>query len=813
MILNFLMDKSKSKRKPPPPKKKKNNNDSGSVPPRFPVKPPPPLSKSRVLVPSSGGTAPPPPPPPQPSPPSQEDLDNSFLRPSDYAPKEVTGRFLGVQTATREGDLCAGLITISLLHYDTPAVAWANAEGDFSFLLALLAGIPSVHSVNGVIEVFGGKHATTSKPKRKKQKTKDGLPIEEAEMGDDEPAADSPAEADTFKDAQGRVRIRFAKVTLDAFGQPVRKSMRGFPHMHFVMFWFKGQALRLDLDYIKLRIATYYTLPSGVPSSRKPDVNVQRRKINHADNEASNITRMLQYIYKSVNCPAKRELWKRYVNADAEPPLPRLEINERNWRYDTDDQRATCSKRLALNFYLLISDYCTTSLRLSDIPDNDKPLHSLTEDTAPNQKIRDMREFAGLLTAARVYVGVGSEELRGKFFMLEERFEYPVRATFKAPMELNDLHEMLTRRVGSRAEYFFSMYKKDIPDWCLNATQFKLVVGPMNYHWVELSDAYYNIRTNEFHYKYVVDERGIPSLNDSDDFVPNPQPFLNRCYRSYLYNSKQIQLGLHDGLTRYLETIRLIATGALPELKDPSSGSWYVSHTPLSPKQLLLLQQRLLRTRREKRETVIYYGDSNRGKSTLLSWVEHLLHEDTIASLDDSKAALAQVHSYTMLITCDEFDKKIVTRSGLLLLLSNDKSLNKRRLHQNGKRIEHPMAPVFIASSERTEFEKDKSDSMENRCEYVKLTAMILNPSQARQREIEEAHLFICYYLQCVAAKPDAFDNSGARIPPPTPPPAPTPIPTPPTPSPTSLRATPTPVPAPITPQKQHIPYTYAPDL
>lgn len=806
------MDKSKSKRKPPPPKKK-NNNNASSTGPVPTVKPPPPLSKSRALDARPANAAPPPPPPP-PSPPSQEDIDNSFPRPQDYAPKEVTGRFMGVQTATREGDLCAGFVTISLLHYNTPGDAWAHAERDFSFLLAMLAQLPAVHSVNGVIEVFGGKHASSAtKPRGKKQKTKDGLPVEDTEMADDEPASESISEADTFKDAQGRVRIRFAKVTYDTAGQPIRKSMRGFPHMHFVTFWFKGQAFRLDLDFIKLRIRSLYVMPEGVSANRKPDINVQRRNINNANNEASNITRLLRYIYKSVNCPAKRELWKRYVNPDAEAPLPRLEINKRNWSYDTNDQRATCSKRLALNFYLLISDYCTTSLRLQDIPDHDKPMPLLTEDTAPNAKIRDMREFAALLFHARVYVGQGSDELRGKFFMLENRNEYNVLATYKPPMELNDLHEMLTSRAGSRAEYFFAMYKKDMLDWCLNATQFKLVVGPTNYHWIELSDAFYNIRTNQFHYKFVVDSRGIPQLDDADDLVPNPEPFANRCYRSYAYNSKHIQNGLHPGLDCYLDTIRLIASGAFPELKDSSSGSWYISHRAITAKQLLLLQHRLLRSRKEKRETVVYYGDSNRGKSTLLSWVEHLLHEDTIASIDDSKAALAQVHSHTMLITCDEFDKKIVTRSGLLLLLSNDKSLNKRRLHQNGKRIAHPMAPVFIASSERTEFEKDKSDSMENRCEYLKLTAMIHNPSQARQREMEEAHLFICHYLHCVAANPDAYDASGAKVLPPPAPPVPTPSVAPPTPSPQPETTRPTPVPAPITPQKHHIPYINAPDL
>lgn len=625
-----------------------------------------------------------PPPPPDPATPKAPPI-----RPKDKKPKRL-GQLLqaGLLPAVFVGYLTHNLVTLLPHIKRREEEAWKSVPQERARLLALLRTLPGLFGALICVETHG-----SSKPKAPVKPN--APPKKKPRVGEEVETEQTPEQ------------------------EAITNALAGKPHYHILLYYPRMHHPQLDMSFFKRR------LMEEMPES---DVN-EKILPEGTKNPSPHFVRAFQYCLKAVRCPVTLAYWKKYNISQDLPPMPEF-LPGPLFTYDVDSQEVLSEEgKRFTKLFEECKKWMVTSIPYSagHAPSTfGRPLHRSVAE-------RSMMIFSEILQEAGIVIG-GKQF--NKFYQLDAppTFCYkPVRTFVESFQSLNDLFRHLSYNLFARS--IIIQFRDKIPQWFPFAVFQHL--PEHEYEWVELVDAFYHIRSGEFWWK-----------ND-------PRPFNDICFRSYNYAAAELINSIEPENKYYpidwIDLLTFVCTAQIRQtlvVTDPD-GSRRDMHMYGSKINMDLLKTdlaRLLRKREPKQPVPFLYGESNSGKTTLISYVRQLYPTTAIGFLNNSVCGLSGINETIPILYCDEFKTAIISREELLLLFDGSQPLPIRRMHQDARQIDNPLMPIIMASNFKPKYDKDDSKALENRVTMYMLENVLI-PDRAVAIRIEKSHLFVVHHL------------------------------------------------------------------
>ena len=622
--------------------------------------------------------------PPPPPPPPQEPADD-WIEPKRNANKRLTQIIEAhLPGAYRTGGLTFNLVTIIPDIDRTLEQCWIHAEMERALIVEQVMLLPGLFGAIVALETHGGTRpkATDDKKAKKKGKKQDII-------------LDIPEPADE-EEVQGQKKA-----------PTKRGKLSGKPHFHVLLYYPDTSYPVLDLSAFKRRLM--FILP-------KSDVNQKKLPENPRCPDPDFI-RVTCYVLKGFECKATASHWAKHCPAGTKPPLAEF-YHGPQFAYDPNTQSA--STEAARRFVAMLDalqEWCKCSL-----PYATGSAPAFFKDAAKRcQQHKAMIQFAQILSHHGILVG-GS--LSDRYYEKEQRLDYPVLSTYIEAYDFFGLVRHLSQ--SSQATDLLLKWKEKIPYW----VRFDLFphLPKLTYEWVELKDAFYSIRTGIYHMK-----------ND-------PRPFGNICFRSYSYTAHEL------AITQPVEWINMVDYMCSKELlctvpDDAHPGQFRSVFSEEVDKNALLRDMALLLRKRYPKQPVPFlWGESNSGKTTLISFIPSLYPNAARGFLNSSVASLSGIHEDIVILYCDEFKVDLITREDLLILLDGAQPLTVRKYHQDARMIDNPLMPIVLADNFKPKYYNDDSKALENRLVFYHFTKPLVRDNAVAEK-IRRDHLLVVRYL------------------------------------------------------------------
>lgn len=627
--------------------------------------------------------------------------------PKARAPKQLTALIQShLVPSAHVGSLTYNLVTVIPNIECTIEDSWKGIQDAYTLVVSQVRSLAGLYGAFICIETHGDTHKSPeSKGKPKKARGKN--------VGDPSAAPDQ-VELDFFETNDGTFVGDDPVVYMKASRT---NKLTGKAHMHVLCWYSDHHFPRLDFSALKRVLIDLF--PTG-------DVHEVHLREN-VRNKTPHYVRTTAYIFKSLECPATAENWKKYVNAETSPPLPEF-VHGAPFLADPPTESVT----RWLLFLQKIAKWCRYSLDTARGSAN----AFYTEQHQMTQEEKDMRTFAAMLRSAGIFVYPARERGTERYYELEKRLEYKVLRSIGPGRDAAWMQARLTELVP-QAIGFMLKYHERLSLWTRMSGVFDHI-PKQSYTCVELKDGYYNFQKHRFY-----------SKNDPI------YEFVTPCFRSYPYTIEEVKT------TEPKEWLKLLEYACteveVPRLVSPSNP--FDAAAPLTQQldkvRLLRDFASLLRRRKPKQPVPFLYGVSNSGKTTLSSFIRTLLPIECITAINNSSAPFSGIHEDTMLVYNEEFKVETVSREDLLVLLDGSQPLTVRKLHQDARLIANPLMPILLQDNYYPTYYHDDSRALENRLSIHYFPRRIQNVKLDSGTLIANEHLFVARYLNdWLAANP-----------------------------------------------------------
>lgn len=617
-------------------------------------------------------------------------------RPKARAPKKLTALIQSHLVPSAEvGSLTYNLVTVIPDIECSIEESWKGIREAYVKVKEQLAQLIGLHGAFMCIETHGETHKPMESRVNKKKK------------GAKDPAgAPDQAELDFFETNDGTLAgedpVQYMKATRS-------NKLTGKAHMH-VLCWYPDYYFpRIDFSALKRLLLAIF---------RNGDVHEVKMR-DTVRNKTSHYVRATAYVFKSIECPATLENWRKHVDANSSPPLPEFYHGA---PFRNDAPLTECIRRWLL-FLREAAQWCQFSLDTAEGRAN----AFFTEEQHMTPEEKEMRVFAEMLRKLGIIVCPSPERGGERYYELEKRSEYRVLRSVGP----GHTAYWLSQRLQSvpQAIGMYLKWEPRLPIWCRMTSVFDSL-EKQTYDWVELVDGYYNVHTNLFRQK-----------NNAE------YEFIKPCYRSYNYTIAQIQntqpkewLALLEYVSQPVAKPRLVVPASPFEVGE-------TQYEQLDKHRLLVDFARLLNRRKPKQPVPFLYGVSNSGKTTLSSFIRRLYPLEAIAAINNSSAPFSGINEDTMLVYNEEFKCETISREELLVLLDGAQPLTVRKLHQDARLIANPLMPILLQDNYYPTYYHDDSRALENRLNIHYFPRTIAKVDLNAAARIEDEHLFVVRYL------------------------------------------------------------------
>ena len=642
--------------------------------------------------PPAGVSKPPPSEPPQPP----ADPPVKLRAPKARAPKRVTALIQShLVPAAGLASLTYNLVTIIPNIECTIEESWKGINDAYALVTDQVRRLVGLHGAFVCIETHGDTHKAPDLQPQRKKKGK----------GNDPAAAPTEGELDFFETNDGTLEgeepVRYMRATR-------ANKLTGKAHMHLLCWYSDYHFPRIDFSHLKRLLLNLF-----------PQGDVHEVKMRDTKKKTPHWVRATAYIFKSIECPATLENWRKYIDKDATPPLPEFFHGA---PYLENDNLSETVERMLL-FLSEMTRWCRYTVDTS----RGKAAGLFREDPDMLPEEKDMRTFAQILQLLGVIVSPGREKGSERFYELETRDDYKVRRSLGAGHDIYWLYERI-QAVPSGIG-FYLRYREKIPFWVKMTNIFRSM-DKQNYQWVELKDGYYNVHSGRF------------CMKDDPDFE-----FNGVCFRAYGYTVQELKTLKPKHWLALLDYVcQPVVVAVLPDPKNPSREPREITKQ-VDRKRLLVDFARLLRRRKPKQPVPFLYGVSNSGKTTLSSFIRCLYPIEALAAINNSTAPFSGINEDTMLVYNEEFKVTMITREDLLILLDGAQPLSVRKLHQDARLIRNPLMPILLQDNYYPSYYDDDSQALENRLSVHYFARSIGNVDLDEAGRIDDEHLLVCYYL------------------------------------------------------------------
>lgn len=484
---------------------------------------------------------------------------------------------------------------------------------------------------------------------------------------------------------------------------PAKKdTLAGKPHFHLLLYYPRLAPDVINLSHLK------HLVMSRLPLSDVNEIHLPRR---HSD---ADFVRACTYVMKGVNCRATRTYWQKHVNPGTAPPLPQFYPGTA-FGYDPD--KAELAKEESKRFtkmLALLTPYCESfvPIELGEAP----PVFS--RPIKRSKASEASYTLAKVMEVMGIYVG-GPEH--DSFYEIEKRSDYVVQRTYIRRYNFTELKAKLTTNAAARE--IVINHSESMRNWFVSVEYAH--IPPVQYEWVELKDAYYHIRTG--------------------NYAPKDHDFAHMCFRSYHYTQHELETSLpHE----WLRLVHLVTTPQLRPVTTRGTNGAQTAHFTHPPHReaLLIALAKLLRQRTVKEPCLFLWGDSNCGKSSLISFLEKMYPKEAVGFLNKSCVSLSGINEGVAVIITDEFDVTSISRQDLLTLTDGTQRLTIRTMHDNARQIENPLCPIVFMNNKQPVYKDDTSRALENRFNMMRLENELVRDPRKQQACFAE-HLLVVAYL------------------------------------------------------------------
>lgn len=473
-------------------------------------------------------------------------------------------------------------------------------------------------------------------------------------------------------------------------------KLAGKPHFHLLLYYPRLCTTQYNISYFKQLVQQ---------RMENSDVNEAPLRDDHRRSSADpDFVRSCTYVLKGNNCPATRRYWQRHVEHFSFPPLPEFFAGP---KFGLRENALVLEEsRRFLAMIKALPNYCCThiSLELADAPPSFGKAIKLSKAGQTMLLLSNIMHEHGLF--------VGGDDC-DRFYAHAHRVDYQVQCTYEQKYTLATLKTFLTTLPA--AVDLVINYGSEMKSWFL-CSQFDRLPPP-DYAYVELRDAIYGIRTGLYYPK-------------SDKYV---------CFRAYPYTQEQLARAEPN---EWLQLVDKMCASQLV-IKGPPRDVW---SQPKDKTKLLMYLAYLLRPRLPKQKVLYLWGESNCGKTTLISFLFQLYPKEAIGFLNRSCVALSGIHERVQCIIADEFDVNSIPRSELLKLTDGAQLLDVRKMHQDARLIENPHCSMVFNSNKAAKYKDDDSQALKNRFEMFHCENVLKEDKQAQLRVFAE-HLVIVAWL------------------------------------------------------------------
>lgn len=629
-----------------------------------------------TLPPSPAPPPPPPPPgpdaPPPPAPPPAKKPASDWIRPKSNRDKRMCQIVQqALMPAVHVGYLQHVLVTVIPDYKEKLDVAWTAVVERQALLVELAKGLHGLFGFFIALETHGA--ASDKKKKRKNP---------------------NPEDAAHQADQQGADNADPAK----------KDTLAGKPHFHVLLYYPKFGTEVWNLSRYKNLIM-----------ERLGNSDVNEVRLPKRGESEAHFVRACTYVLKGVNCPATKRYWQLHVNPATTPPLPGFypgalfaESKEESCRF--------------VNLLKQLPTYCEARVPLGIAearPAFGRPINRSKSSQASYQ-------LSELMRAHGIYVG-GRED--NVFYTLDKQPNYEVTSTYIATYDLHELKRHLTTFPVGREivhNYFDAMNK-----WFVSMEYDH--IPTLNYRWVELSDAYYEVTSGKY--------------------LPKDGNFQFMCFRSYTHSRAELEAAEPKewlDLIAHMTTSKPLLSVPDPTPDDPHHlrvTKW--SQVP-DRNTLLTHLAKLLRPRSPKQPIPFLWGTSGCGKSTVISFLQQLYPKEAVGFLNKSCVSLAGITEDIAVIVADEFDVSSIPRSDLLILCDGSQLLQVRKMHQDPRLMRNPMCPMVFTDNFAPKYKNDDSQALEGRFSMIRCENKLghsYEEGSKKQALVFAEHLFIVKYL------------------------------------------------------------------
>lgn len=563
-----------------------------------------------------------------------------------------------------EAHLCHTLVTVLPDPTADLLTSWRAVLAVLEEMRRLLINLPGMYFSILAMEVHAG-----SRPKKKQAvSTDDQRPRQRAREDEVELEADLEEQPTAPAAAEG--------------SDAAPKGMQGKPHFHLLIYYPASTSPILDTSYAKRQLQALF------PLSDVNQVHIRSMKSNDASRQR--IVGAMTYILKGADCPVRRD-----ILALIHPGHPM-----QNPTFVPGNALALGSTggMILKTLLRVMSGTIEHSIEVAEATADavyDHPSHRLS------------RETEHLLLVAN--------KLRKMNIRISQEHYYALTPNTRFVWVRSGSVNTLPRLFADGDVVFLDIcvrYSSKLLSW-YKLPEFPSLPDTLDYRYVELRDALYDVRTGDYLEK---DEQSQDSM------------FAFRYYNIHAFRAC---------LTEPVHWLSLIAK------------QYSLAANPKDEMDRFLRKMAmLLRPRRPKEPIMFINGVSNSGKSTVIAWITKFYPPSAIATINDSVAPLSAVKGAAILV-CDEFSTNKISRSNLLLLTDGTTGLTVRSFGRGAEYLDSMSIPQVYTSNfgHEPSYKNDESQAVMNRFEFFRWSTQLLSPNLDKAQAIFEETPFIVFYL------------------------------------------------------------------